>query len=123
MGIFLFHIKAEPIPGNPATNDVGGAFVNLWAKADTQALAKMNAEMYLAKYGWVPLDWEIELEPTQPQIDRLGPDERANYEICRIHGISAFFSAWPKEERPEDITSEMRWLGPSSFVIEPKSDA
>lgn len=123
MGIFLFHLTAKPIPGNPDTQGVGGAFVNLWAKAESQALGKMAAEAYLAKFGWIPMEWEIEMEPTQAEIDRLGQDERANYETCRAHGVSAFFGAWPVKERPGDISSELRLLTPSAFVMKPKSDA
>ena len=110
--MFCFLIKAEPTAENSSAADIGGASVNTWVKADSMDQAKFLAETYFAKFGWKVLAYEMSLEPTENQINKLGPDEHENYENGLRFGISTFFSAWPKKERTEDGIVELRHMTP-----------
>jgi len=118
MGIYCFHVKAEPLPDSEHAADIGGAFVNIWVMDESIEHARMKADAYLAQYGWVPLDYEYSLEPTLEQISKLDQPEHQNYEAGKRNGISAVFSAWPKETRPEGVI-ELRSMTPRIPIGKP----
>lgn len=103
MNLYFYRLKSEPTHAAQISPEIRGAFVHIWVKAASISDGEAKARACVMDYGWLVIDLEHALHPTESQIERLEVDERANCEKAKRFGISAFFIAWPKQDRTDGI--------------------
>lgn len=95
MVVYYLMIEAVPERSNAESNDAKGAFVNLWAKAETEQHALKMAENYLAKEKWLVEKVEEICIANREHLEDA--DSLDCYdEACRS-GIGAVFYIWSGE--------------------------
>lgn len=104
---FYFVIKAEPSPGSPHAQTVAGAFVHIWALADSIEAAQALAMAHIMDQRWIGQDVEFSTDCTPELLAGLDAAESAVYQKSLRHGVAAYFAAWPHEERDYTEISSM----------------
>ncbi|MGY0646317.1 MAG: hypothetical protein ACW7DN_17250 [Paraglaciecola chathamensis] len=99
--VFVYHLK--PTIACSEFGKVGGAHVDIWVHDSSRDSAETKAKSHLFDYGWQILEVERELVIDDEQIRDYREDAQANYYQAKIHGISAFFCAYPIQDRDDDV--------------------
>jgi hypothetical protein len=49
--------EVRPAPAHPRASDIGGAFVNAWAVAESRPAARRQSEAFLTAEHWLVVDY------------------------------------------------------------------
>lgn len=88
------------MPDNPQAKALERAMAHIWVFDVSIDNAKERAIRYINEYDWNPIKVEFSSEIQPEQIAELDIQELSNYKKAELHGISADFLAWPKEDQP-----------------------
>lgn len=90
-------IEAIPRETNIEKDEVGGAFINLWIKAESREIAIFKAKEYVDDEDWDFLNIEdIIIAQRDSYIDE--PESLKCYDEACKNGIDAIFYTWPLDE-------------------------
>ena len=92
--VWLLTYEAFPQPGNPAFRKAGGAFVNGWILADSQAAAADVAVQFLSDHHWLVVEL-TEVARVNTRNERYPPASVKLIEQARTDGAAFCFNAWP----------------------------
>ncbi len=94
----IYYIMAEAVPakGSAESKEFGGAYINIWVRAQTTDEALIAAKAHIAREGWELVNIEEVFVP-----DRNGYTEQESLdcydEACR-EGLSSVFYTYPLHE-------------------------
>lgn len=97
MTIYYLMINAVPGSTNPEIMEFGGAYVNCWVKAATQADAIDRAREYIEQENWIFLKAEEMWVAHRCFYINLPNSLKCFDEACK-YGLSAIFNTWPIDE-------------------------
>ena len=101
MNIYFFMLEAIPSEGNPEIEELGGAFVNCWVKAETMETAFDEAVKYLEIQDWEFIRIEDEyITERERWLDK--PDCLECYDEAWECGVSGIFYIYPIEDESEN---------------------
>ncbi len=101
MNIYFFMLEAIPNESNPESEELGGAFVNCWVKAETMGVAFDEAVKYLEIQDWEFIRIEDEyITERERWFDK--PDCLECYDEACEFGVSGIFYVYPIEDEPEN---------------------
>lgn len=92
--VWLLTYEVVPQPGNPAFRKAGGAFVNCWILADSQAAAADVAVHFLSDNHWLVVEL-TDVERVDTRNERYPPASVTLIEQARTDGAAFCFNAWP----------------------------
>jgi hypothetical protein len=100
MSIFFFQFETTPSDGDRDFGHVGGAFVNCWIKAATQAKAEETARQIINEH-----QWHVEKLMDMCPVDRDSYEEDdpglQYYEQALTDDEVFEFHVYPREDKPE----------------------
>jgi len=103
MDVYVFVYKVIPTKGSAEYGKVGGASADVWVLESNREQAEIKAKSYIIDLRWDILELKRELVLNDKQILRYREDAQANYYQAKKNGISAFFAAFPPEDREDGV--------------------
>jgi len=98
VGIYFLGFRARPGVRLKESEELGGAYVNCWIKADSSDEAHSTAFEYLASEGWIVEGVEHECRlVTEPN-----EEARERFEQAQIDGECYVFHNWPIGDHSEE---------------------
>ena len=88
--------EAVPCNDNEESREFGGAYINLFVKAETKREALTRAKAHVAGEGWSWVSTEEASPAKREEFD--DPDSLECYNEAWTNGISAAFYTWPLHE-------------------------
>jgi len=101
MNIHYIRYEAIPTPDFEDYDEVGGAFINFWIKANTEDEAKEIAQKTLNEQPWklIALEECCQVDASKYEDD---PELLECFEQALTDGVSYIFYEWPNEPQEED---------------------
>lgn len=99
MAIYYFMVEAVPNKDNPESEIYTGAFVNIWAKSESEEVAFKKVQEYLALEGWTYVkteDFSIAHRAVYTDI----PEALECYDAACECGIGGAFYTWSDDDGP-----------------------
>lgn len=97
MAIYYVMIEGKPKNTNPESEEVKGAFIDIWVMTDTVENAIQKAKDYVDQEEWAVVSLNESSEVIREgYID--DPDLLECYDEACVKGISALFYTWDSEE-------------------------
>ncbi len=96
--IWLLTYEVAPDPKNPDFRSVGGAYVNCWIRASSQADAAEIAGRQLSETQWSIVEL-TEAKPVNPEAEQYPPASMRMIEQAQIDGAVFLFNKWPMTAR------------------------
>ena len=100
--VFLVRFLANPLPENPESSSVGGAYVNCWVDVEDLRAAEERAIQEMAHEQWKPTKFDHwELVSHRCYIGNPDFDEEERREMLQRldvaleNGIALEFNCWP----------------------------
>ena len=103
MDVYVFAYHVKPTATCSEFGKAGGAHADIWVLDSSRDSAETKAKSYLIDYGWLVVEQTNELVMNDEQIVHYREDAQANYSQAKKNGLSAFFCAYPVEERDDDV--------------------
>lgn len=103
MNVYLFRYTLKPTKLSEHYGKIGGAHADLWAYDKDIDTARIKVQSYIMDYGWSLVEVEAEHVMPEEQILHLGIDAQSNFHAAKQWGISAFFSAYPVQDRADNV--------------------
>ena len=102
--IFFIEYEVRPNSGTKAFEEFGGAFVNCYVQASSEAEATAFAQAEMTESGWSV----IAVEETPAQLDRdylvnNNPDGLRYFDQAVLDGECYVFHTWGIESQEDDV--------------------
>lgn len=102
MSIYYIMAEAATSIDNDESKEFGGAYINIWVKAETKDAALTKAKEFIVDEGWVLVNVEeayaVNRADYTDDPDMDDPGVLECYDEACEQGISAIFYTWPLHE-------------------------
>jgi hypothetical protein len=102
MTIFYLMLKATPTANHEDFDDIGGAFINYWIKAEDEESAKSNAIKNLKDICWNVIRIEDCFQVSE-EFYKDNPESLEDYKQAIIYGEYFVTNEWPNEPQEDDL--------------------
>ncbi len=99
MRIFYVQFEAVPLPESREFEQCGGAYVNCWLKADSEAHAANLASASVREAGWNVVAVEEECREVNEAYYSENEEGREHFEQANLDGECYVFHQWPIEDQ------------------------
>ena len=102
MAIYYIRYEAKPTPESELFNDCGGAFINCWVKAKSEAAAIKATTEAIEENCWNIVSIDEECRVITEKSFSGGPEGLEYYEQAASDGECYVYHQWPNEPQEED---------------------
>jgi hypothetical protein len=103
MAIFYVQYHAEPEPEAEAFRNSGGAYVNCWVKAASEAEARKIAIAAIRESNWKVFSVEDDCREVTEEYYSESEESLEYYRQAAVDGECYVYHQWPNEPQEEDV--------------------